>query len=59
MKNSSPKLTENEWKAQRPFLDLCERGAKLGEEFRSKAFPFAVVPRCRLKGIEFCLRPNL
>jgi len=57
-KNSSPKLAEHEWKAQRPLLDVCERGAKLGHEFRSKAFSFAVVPPCGLKGIEFCFRPN-
>jgi hypothetical protein len=58
MNNGSPKLTENERKAQRPFLDPCERGAKLGEEFRAKALPFAVVPQCRLEGIMFCFRPN-
>jgi hypothetical protein len=58
MKNSSSKLAEHEWKAQRPVLEACERGAKLAKEFRPKAFPFAVVPQCRLKGIEFCFRPN-
>ena len=58
MKNSSPKSTEDEWKAQRPFLDPCERGSKLGKEFHPKAFPFTVVPQCPLKRIVFCLRPN-
>lgn len=58
MKNSSSKFAEHEWKTQRPVLDACERGAKLGKEFRPKAFPFAVVPQCRLKCIEFRFRPN-
>ncbi len=58
MKNSSPKLAEHEREAQRPFLDPCERRAKLGKEFRPKAFPLAVVPQCRLKGIELSLGPN-
>jgi hypothetical protein len=49
---------EHQGKAPRPLLDVCKRGAKLGNEFRSKAFPFAVVPQRCLKGIEFRFRPN-
>ena len=58
MKNSSSTFAEHDWKKQRPVLDARERGAKLGKEFRPKAFPFTVVPQCRLKGIEFRFRPN-
>ena len=36
-----------------------ERGAKLTQELQSQAIAFAVIPRCRLKGIEFCLRTNV
>lgn len=59
MKNCSSKFAEHERKAQRPVLDACECSAKLGKEFRPKAFPFTVVPQRRLKGIEFCFRPNV
>jgi len=58
MKNSSSEFAKHERKTQRAALDARERGAKLGKEFRPKAFPFAVVPQCRLKGIEFRFRPN-
>jgi hypothetical protein len=58
MKNGSSKFAEHEWKAQQPVLDACECGAKFDKQFRPKAFPFAVVPQCGLKGIEFRFRSN-
>lgn len=59
VENSSPKLVEDDRKTQRLFLDPGKRCAKFSEEFRPEGLPFAVVPRCRFEGIEFCLRPNL
>ena len=59
VENGSPKLPKDERKAQGPFLDPRKRCAKFNEEVRPEALPFAVVPRCRFEGIEFCLRPNL
>ncbi len=50
---------EGERVVLRACFNPCERGAKFSEELRAQAKPFAVVPRCRIKGIALCLRPNI
>ena len=57
--NGSAKFVEDEWIALWAFFNSCERGAKFSQELQSQAIAFAVIPRCRFKGIEFCLRPNV
>ena len=57
--NGSAKFVKDEWIVLWAFFDSRERGTKLRQELQSKAKAFPVVPRCRFKGIEFCLRPNV
>lgn len=59
IEEGSSKFTRDDRKAQRPFLDPCERCAKCSDEFRAKALPFAVVPQCCIKSVKLSLRPNL
>ena len=59
VKNGPPALPKDDRKTQRSFLDPRKRCTKFSEEFHPEAFPFTVVPRSRLEGIKFCLRPNL
>ena len=56
--NSSAKFVKDERIVLWAFLNACERGAKFSQELQSQAIAFAVIPRCRFKRIEFCLRPN-
>ena len=57
--NGPTKFVEDERILLRAFFNPCERGAKFSQELQSQAIAFAVIPRCRFKGIEFCLRPNV
>ena len=58
-KNGTATFAEDERIMPRAFFDSCERGAKFGQELQTQAIAFAVIPRGRFKGIEFCLRPNV
>ena len=57
--NGSATFVEDERIVLWTFFDPRERGAKLIQELQSQAIALAVLPRCRLKGIEFCFRTNV
>ena len=48
-------LLDDQWKTSRPVLDPLKRRAKFVEKISPKPFPLPVVPRSRVKDVEFCL----
>ena len=57
--NGPSKFVEDERIVLWAFFNSCQRGAKFSQELQAQAIAFAVIPRCRFKGIEFCLGPNV
>ena len=57
--NGPAKFVEDERVVLRTLFNSFERGAKFGQELQSESVAFAVIPRCGLKRIEFCLGPNV